>query len=594
MGDTLDNRIDSRTTVKLTVVAAVVVIAVGWALFFYHLTTVKSEAVERARDAATQRTAILQAHAVQAFTQADIALQVLDIRPDLPGIQVGPDLHATFQLLRTLRDSSGLFAGIGLTDRSGKLASSADSDPPPAVDLSDRDYFQNQRNDPKIGMLISAPIITRPNNVLAIPVSRRLQDDAGGFAGVAAARLNPSYFEGLFRASGADGVLLFRADGIPLVSYSTKAAEPIENIAAAASLRNRIYESNSDIVQTMTSAKGTQWVFAYSVSQEFPIGIAVAVDLDDRLAVWRESRNILAAGAAGGTLLVGLFAILLVHRIRMSARIAEELQTAREVADLARIDAESANRAKSEFLAHMSHELRTPLNAISGFSQVMSTEMFGPIGSPRYAEYARIVHTSAGYLLDIINNILDLAKVDAGKWEVELRPVELHAVADDLRNLTQGRAQAHGINYSIIIPMDLPIVVTDRRVLLQILVNLATNAIKFTPDGGSVLVTAHSTRADEIEIEISDTGCGMSQEDIGRVLEPFGRASSWLARERHDTGLGLPLSNRFVALLGGRLEIESVVNMGTRITVFLPAAPAASQGSVHHPAVMPPHEALVE
>lgn len=578
----------------MTVGAASVIIAIGWALFFYHLTTVKSEAVDRARDDATQRTAILHAHAVQAFTEADIALQALDIRPDLPGIQIGSDLRGTFSLLRTLRDSSSLFVGIGLIDRSGKLAASADSYPPPAVDLSDRDYFRMHRNEPKVGMLISAPIITRPNNVLAIPVSRRLQDEAGGFAGVAAARLNPSYFEGLFKASGADGVLLFRADGIPLVAYSTKTAEPIENIANAASLGNRIYESNSDIVQTVTPAKDTQWVFAYSVSQEFPVGIAVAIDLDNRLAAWRKSRNLLAAGAAGGTLLVALFAILLVHRIRFSARIAEELQTAREVADLARIDAESASRAKSEFLAHMSHELRTPLNAISGFSQVMSSEMFGPIGNPRYAEYARIVYTSAGYLLDIINNILDLAKVDAGKWEVELQPVELHAVAEDLRNLTQGRAQALAIDYSIVIPMDLPVVVTDRRLLLQILVNLATNAIKFTPNGGSVLVTARSTRAAGIEIEISDTGCGMSQEDIRRVLEPFGRASSRLARERHDTGLGLPLSNRFVALLGGRLEIESVVNKGTRITVFLPAAPAASQDSVHHPAVMQPHEVVAQ
>jgi signal transduction histidine kinase len=232
--------------------------------------------------------------------------------------------------------------------------------------------------------------------------------------------------------------------------------------------------------------------------------------------------------------------------------------------------AELANRAKSEFLANMSHELRTPLNAIIGFAEVMAGEVMGPIGAPCYREYALDIRNSGTHLLEIISDILDLSKIEAGKVDMQESTVELPRVIASCLKLIGERAKMASIAIVSDLTLDLPPVRADERKLKQILINLLSNAVKFTPAGGLVTISARSS-ADGVTIAIADTGIGMSESDIPRALTPFTQVDDSLSRRFEGTGLGLPLSASLVQLHGGTLAIESAPGQGTTVTITLPA-----------------------
>jgi signal transduction histidine kinase len=546
--------------------------AAGWGLFYWHTQAVREVTLTRAGATALSQSRILREHAEQAFTAALIALRSLDGQPGVEGIQAGADSRNHHLRLRQLRDSSPLFEGIGVVDERGRLSASADSDPPPVpgLDLSDRDYFIHHRDTPGSDPLFGAPVASRPSGVRAIPVSRRLDDEQGRFRGVVAARLRPSYFEDLYGSVGADGVALILGDSTIMASVPPANDVEIRKLVSASpAARRGVPDDGLSEYHPEPDSEGQ--LIGYSRSRIFPLGVVVAFDMAKLLAQWRADRNTLTALAAMCTLALFLLSAVLLRRTHRQWRLTVALESAM-------VAAEAANRSKSEFLAHMSHELRTPLNAINGFSEVMATQMFGPLGNARYIDYARIIRNSGQHLLSVINNILDLAKVDAGRWEIDPEPVSLADVARDVCDLTKGRAEASSVTLRTELPPGLPVVTTDRRLLLQVLTNLTTNGIKFTPPQGTVTISA-AVAANMLEITVTDTGCGMSASDIERVLEPFGRANSALARKHHDTGLGLPLSKRFVEMIGGRLEINSVVNQGTRATVHLPLNAAGTAES---------------
>jgi PAS domain S-box-containing protein len=233
--------------------------------------------------------------------------------------------------------------------------------------------------------------------------------------------------------------------------------------------------------------------------------------------------------------------------------------------------AEFANRSKSEFFANMSHELRTPLNAILGFSEVISDELFGPLGNRRYAEYARDIYRSGSHLLDLVNDILDIAKLEAGKVELHESTIALPDVIGQCLTLLRDRAQTGGVALDLDLPENLPALIADERTLKQILLNLLTNAVKFTCDGGRVTVSA-ALAADGLSLSVSDTGIGMSDEDIAVALSAFGQVHSRVTRRHQGTGLGLPISRSLAQLHGGDLAIESSPGAGTTVTVRFPAS----------------------
>lgn len=239
-----------------------------------------------------------------------------------------------------------------------------------------------------------------------------------------------------------------------------------------------------------------------------------------------------------------------------------ELLAAKDLAEL-------ASRAKTEFLAAVSHELRTPLNAIIGFSEVMAGEMFGALGSPRYREYVADILSSGRHLLDVINDILDIAKIEEGRMSLSLAAVPLHEVASAAVRLVEARVHAGAIVLETEVPSTLPPVWGERRRLLQIFVNLLANAVKFTPHGGRVAMRAHQERG-RMVVRVADTGIGMDPEEVAVALEPFRQVDGRLERRYDGTGLGLPLAKAFAELHGGTLTVESRRGEGTVVTVILP------------------------
>jgi two-component system cell cycle sensor histidine kinase PleC len=251
-----------------------------------------------------------------------------------------------------------------------------------------------------------------------------------------------------------------------------------------------------------------------------------------------------------------------------------------EFAELARkyanekVKAESANKAKSEFLANMSHELRTPLNAINGFSEIMSSEMFGPLGDPRYKEYVSDIHASGQHLLALINDILDMSKIEAGKMSLKFEPVQLIEVAEDAVRLIRTRAEAAGLTLTLAFP-PLPEIEADYRAVKQVLLNLLSNAVKFTPRGGVISVMAE-LRVDalghRVRMMVRDTGIGISREDLARLARPFEQVESQHSKTRQGTGLGLALTKSLIELHGGALQLESVPGEGTTVSITLPVS----------------------
>jgi len=245
----------------------------------------------------------------------------------------------------------------------------------------------------------------------------------------------------------------------------------------------------------------------------------------------------------------------------------------RAEADLRRAkdEAEMASRSKTEFLANMSHELRTPLNAIIGFSDILMGQIFGPLGDVRYADYARDIRDSGLHLLNLINDVLDVSKVEFGKVELIEEPVDVVAIIDSCARLMRDRADAAGIRLIQRLPPGLPQLRADSRRLKQILLNLLSNAVKFTPSGGRVTLAAENA-VDGFRISVADTGIGIAKQDLDTAMRPFGQIDSRLARKYQGTGLGLPLARSMAELHGGRLELDSMPGHGTTATIWLPAA----------------------
>ena len=298
-------------------------------------------------------------------------------------------------------------------------------------------------------------------------------------------------------------------------------------------------------------------------------------------ALWPPGPNIFALDVAQAVSflisLIGNILIIVALFMMAAQRLQWQIEARNAELEIARATAEEASRAKSEFLATMSHELRTPLNAIIGFSDAQCRELFGPLGHPRYREYAADIRASGMHLLELITTILDISKADAGKLEVTPVDLDPRFVLEATLPLIRDAADAKRIQLATDLPATPLTCRADPQALKQILLNLLSNAIKFTREDGTVTVQMRAAAAGEVEFVVRDSGIGIDAADLPRLMKPFEQATGGYSKRNGGTGLGLPLVDSLVGLHGGTLKIDSAVGIGTVVTVRLPNSnPSAS------------------
>ncbi|HYC06004.1 MAG TPA: hybrid sensor histidine kinase/response regulator [Azospirillaceae bacterium] len=279
---------------------------------------------------------------------------------------------------------------------------------------------------------------------------------------------------------------------------------------------------------------------------------------------------------------------LLEQNQRLEAVVAERTARLQEAIDVLRqaetrletqlARSEQRNRDKSEFLANAAHELRTPLNAVIGFAELLRAQVHGPVGDPRYVEYAGDIHQAGTHLLDLVEGTLDLAKAESGKGRLEIRSVDVGRVVSDSVRLLRTLAEGSGVILNVDVPATPLTIRTDPEKVRQIVLNLASNAVKFTPKGGRVTVEVKpETDGGALILVVRDTGVGMAPQDLATAMKPFGQVRGASPHAGHKgTGLGLPLTRRFVEMLGGSMEISSTPGAGTTVTIRLPPDPVAN------------------
>ena len=335
----------------------------------------------------------------------------------------------------------------------------------------------------------------------------------------------------------------------------------VERIATAL---ERLDETGFDVALLDLSLPDTKGLAGVECLQQKAkqLPIVVLSGLDDAAvsleAVQKGAQDYLVKGQGSGEV------------VARAIRYAIERKREQQLLTEAKERAEFASRTKSEFLAAVSHELRTPLNAIIGFSEMMRDEVLGPVGNDAYCEYADHIYNSGSHLLSIINDILDLAKVEAGTAELNEEEVDVAEVFETSRRMFEARCQQAGNTLTCEVAEGLPRLRADRLKLQQVLVNLLSNAVKFTPAGGNIVCSAYLEPNGDMHITVVDTGIGIAEADIATALEPFRQVDSSLSRQYDGTGLGLPLATRFVELHGGTLRLESELQVGTEVTVSFP------------------------
>jgi two-component system cell cycle sensor histidine kinase PleC len=253
--------------------------------------------------------------------------------------------------------------------------------------------------------------------------------------------------------------------------------------------------------------------------------------------------------------------------------LARELEEARDEALRKRFEAETANASKTAFLANMSHELRTPLNAILGFSEIIAQECFGAVGSPRYKEYAGDIHASGAHLLSLINDLLDVAKIEAGRMEIQPEPLHLRKTLDGALKIIAVKARERHQELAIDVAPDVPDLYADERALKQIVINLVSNAVKFTPEGGRISVVASRARSGDFQLMVEDNGPGIPRDKLDKIFKPFSQVDNRYDRQGGGTGLGLALVRGLAELHGGRAWLESEQGKGSRAYIVLPKEP---------------------
>ncbi|MBP2305615.1 response regulator [Azospirillum melinis] len=554
-------------------------------------------------------------HVRRTVHTADVALdQAAAMVAEARGLEKLRDLKHWARLREHAAQVEGADA-IWIYDADGRAVLESASFPNRIADFADRSGLEALRSGMRLHIGAAQPVRTG-SYPLVFPVSRPLHDDEGRFIGVASVSIRVNHLTDSYSIPGFEFdplIAVYRPNGEVVARRPEPEASAGRTVASAPLFQSRLPEAPEGQFLSLSPLDGVLRIAAYRTVRDYGLVVLAGIDREVAMAVWR-TRTLHTVVET----LVGLLAILgmlawgmryldrerkaqvalaearnAVERTSAerdeSARLAAALNHARDMAESARQAAEAANRAKGEFLAGLSHELRTPLNAVIGFSDLIAREAEGPVGTPSYRQYAANVRDSGQHVLELINEILDHARAEAGALTIEEGHCDLEAAADFAVRMLTPRAERAGVLLSAVVAPAVGALRGDDRRIRQILLNLIANGVKYTPSGGSVTLSALLEDGTPV-IRITDTGLGIPAEDLDRVLEPFARVESAEHRGVEGAGLGLPLTKRLVELHGGTLALRSTLGVGTTVTVRLPAnrlLPAEASGMPATPPARP-------
>ena len=559
----------------------------------------------------------LSEHAAQTFISAEVALN--SIYSALP--QSSFSNEATFKqyaaqksvhlLLSEKIGSNPLIdvASIALDD--GRLVNFSRSYPPPPINLSERDYFQEQRDHPAGKIYFSLPVKNKGTGKWVFYLAKRLQTPSGDFlgtlqVGVSAENFSEFYKKVISNLGDGASVSLYRDDFSLMTAYPFK-----DDLIGKKILTGSTYKLLSDpkidhAVAEVNSPRAIQdnlsdtRIVAPRRVANFPFIVTPVVADNIFLKTWLRALSAIWFIAILNLVLLFIFIKMILNRneqihnellqiskaesaLRESNEIIEkqnrdldhkvrertqELEDKQIRLQESNLLLDSANRHKSEFLANMSHELRTPLNSIIGFSELLKEKIFGELNT-KQSEYVKNIFNSGKHLLDLINDILDLSKIESGEVEVFRENFSLNKTIQSCVAIVSERVKKHKLKLNVFISEGENLVYADERKMKQILLNLLTNAVKFTPEGGDITVRAESTDAG-IKIVVKDSGIGIDPKDQEKIFEEFKQVENDYTRKMEGTGLGLAIVKRLIHLQNGWLKLDSVLGEGASFTFFIP------------------------
>jgi len=475
--------------------------------------------------------------------------------------------EATHDFLANRLQALPQLGALFFTDATGVQINSSNFWPVPPVDLANAPSFADAQKAPTETPVISAPAKSWSTGRWALFISRRIESRAGVFLGTVQAMIELHYLDGFYRTIGLpkDGsVAIFRRDGALLFRYPAIDSKPGATVREG-SPWFELAARGGGTYEAVGHLDGVLREIAVNPIKDYPLVVTVTVPKYAALAAWRRQAAFIGIGTGCAVIVFALlFGTLAVQFGR--------LEGSRQALAAALTKTERADRAKSDFLGRMSHELRTPLNAIIGFSEVMKHGVFGPLGSPRYLEYAEDIHRSGVFLHDLISDMLDMVKIEAGHRALQLEPFTLAADLEETLRMIRPRAEKGEVTVGLDVRDASVVITADRRALKQIVLNLIGNAVKFTPPGGSVTVRLSSADGDAV-LQVIDTGYGMSAEHLAKLGTPFFRAEdNPHAASTEGTGLGVALTKSLVELHGWQIEFASELSHGTTVTITMPAA----------------------
>ena len=537
-------------------VIAMVLLGLLWAATLLQSQRDQQLSLQETRTYLLNITRTFKEHAQNTLSDADQALRLL--RYQYEKRQTSDQTMLNEYISREIGETP-YYNQVGIINAQGIYAYSNFTSQPP-VDLSDREHFKVHRQQRLESVFISRPVVGRITQKWSIQVTRRLDQPNGSFGGVGVISLDPGHFVRFHRSIdlGQRGVVaLIGLDGYARTLYLGNGEDPGSlqpHFASPLPLPPEVMQQQRGSFLSQNLFDGVTRLYAFERLRDYPILVLTGMDKVEALEEFRQRNLTYFQFGAIISLIIGLFAATSLHLLMRARRIHAELDASRRQADI-------ANRHKSEFLAAMSHELRTPLNGIMGYSEHIQSEA----QDPELQWASRVIHDSSTHLLSLVNSILDLTKIEAGKMTLDLEMTTLRPLVDEVCDWHRSRLGACDLTLNVLwspsVPEQLRL---DPVRFKQVLSNLVDNAIKFTPDQGKITVRALlDQEAKAVRFEIEDTGEGIPVDMQSHVFEKFWQQEDFITRRNSGTGLGLTLCKRLVELMGGRIGFRSTPGQGS-------------------------------